>query len=268
MPHPQVRHIPTSYGAIDVVTSGQTSHHFPRHFHENFPFGVVEAGVLGFNYRGEKLAAWQGTINLANPGEVHDGFPMDGGGWCYRMFYVGNSFLQAVMDTQHETAFPWFRSGVIRDTLLAGNIARLHRQIQANTLTPLAIENELFSLLTNMVQKYSYRRIPEPPAGGCHASLQAACEMMRAGDDQTLTLQSLANVCGFSPGYFIRAFRSQYGMTPHQYQLLCRIQRARQQILQGEPLSQAAIKNGFVDQSHFNHVYKQFYGYTPGKLAI
>ena len=257
----------TAFGMLEVVTSNLTTHHFPRHFHENFPFGVVERGVLGFNYRGAKLAAWQGTINLANPGEVHDGYPLAGGGWQYRMFYVDCRFVRAAMDMNSEAEFPWFPGGVIRDAALAKKIARVHRQIQSGVLSPFAVESELFLLLQEMIARHSYRPAPQISRQRHPAALQSACDLMHDCPNQALSQQTLADACGFSPGYFVRAFREQYGMTPHQYRLLCRIQYARQQIIKGMPLSDIALQTGFTDQSHFSRVFKQFYGYPPGYLT-
>lgn len=257
----------TDFGRIEVVTSGVTDHHFPRHFHENFPFGVVEAGVLGFTYRGEKLAAWQGTINLANPGEIHDGFPLDAAGWRYRMFYVDCNFIREVTGKTHDgAAFPWFSSGVIQDQALAGLIAHLHRQIQSGLISQLALESTLFSLLETMIGRYAQVRLPEPRSVKQYEQMGKVCEYIRATSQESLSLKFLSDLFGFSPGYFIRAFRSFSGMTPHQYQLVCRLQNAKAQVLYGIPIIQAAMQNGFVDQSHFTHAFKQFYGYAPGMM--
>jgi AraC-like DNA-binding protein len=259
------QYIQTSYGPVEVVNSGVIHHHFPRHFHETFPFGVVEEGTLGFHYRGEKITAHIGTINLANPGEVHDGFPRSQAGWQYRMFYVDCNLLREIMGQNHNAAtFPWFPMGVIKNDMLAKQIMRLHQAVQAGTLSQLALETRLFIILDAMISQYAQLRPLKSAPESLPHTMPAVCELLRESCHLPLTLKTLADFCGLSGGYFIRAFRSYSGMTPHQYQLVCRTQRARSQIMQGLSIGHIAHDNGFVDQSHFSHVFKQYYGYPPG----
>ena len=257
--------INTSLGQIELITSANLQHHFPRHFHETFPFGVVESGALGFHYRGERITAWKGTINLANPGEVHDGFPLSQDGWQYRMFYLDCRFVDEIMKQNKPAAgFPWFSSGVLQNSHLAKQITQLHQDIQSGRLSQLAIETRLFLLLEQMIQQYAQIHPKEKPQKKSPQKLQAVCELMRESCHVPLSLKSLAEFCGFSAGYFIRAFRTFTGMTPHQYQLVCRLECAKKQLGQHQAISQIAQDFGFFDQSHFTHVFKQYYGYTPG----
>ena len=61
---------------------------FARHFHEGYALGVIEGGALAFRYRGQELVAAPGEVNLAVPGEAHDGRAAAEAGWTYRMFYL------------------------------------------------------------------------------------------------------------------------------------------------------------------------------------
>ncbi|MBI9049077.1 MAG: AraC family transcriptional regulator [Anaerolineaceae bacterium] len=257
----------TSMGAIELLTSSNACHHFPRHFHETFPLGVVTEGALGFHYRGEKVTALRGTINLANPGEVHDGFPISNNGWQYRMFYIELNLIQEVMNQQHkQQSFPWFSNGVIRDQKLAGRISHLHNSIQNGILSQLAIETKLFQMLEQLIDQHAQIRTQWQSISSDHYKLQHVADYIRESCRFTLNLKDLALMSSYSVGYFIRAFQAYSGLTPHKYQLVCRMERARAQVLRKIPISQVAYENGFVDQSHFYKVFKQIYGYTPGML--
>lgn len=262
------RQIYTSCGSVELIRSGLIRHHFPRHFHETFPFGVIEEGGLGFQYRGKQEGAWKGSINLANPGEVHDGFPISDQGWQYRMFYVERNFIHEVAgQSRNSGAFPWFTNGVIENPVLAQEIRRLHRDIQSGWLTQLAVETRLFIILSQLIQQHAQQKPKDVSNKSDVERMDSICEAIRESCMLPLTLKFLADTCGFSAGYFIRAFRKHTGMTPHQYQLTCRLERAKAQLLSGEPISQIALGNGFVDQSHFTHTFHHFYGFAPGKLT-
>ena len=69
---------------------------FARHAHDDFPVGVIEAGALGFEYRGEHLIAPEGSVNLANPGEAHTGRAAAETGWTYRMFYLDLGLMRRI----------------------------------------------------------------------------------------------------------------------------------------------------------------------------
>ncbi|MEF3129654.1 AraC family transcriptional regulator [Rhizobium leguminosarum] len=63
----------------------------------------------------------------------------------------------------------------------------------------------------------------------------------------------------------IRAFRETTGMTPYQWVLRERIDRARNLLRTSKtPLAEVAIACGFADQSHFTRVFAGIVGTTPG----
>ena len=67
-----------------------------------------------------------------------------------------------------------------------------------------------------------------------------------------------------SPNYFARLFKQTTGITPHQYVIRCRIERAKELIQRGNlPLIEIATQVGFLDQSHLNRHFKRLVGVTP-----
>ena len=77
-------------------------------------------------------------------------------------------------------------------------------------------------------------------------------------------LPHLAAVAGLSRSHFIRAFRSETGLTPHAYQLDRRFRAASRLLERGEAPGEVAAACGFFDQSHLNRVFKARMGVTPG----
>jgi AraC family transcriptional regulator len=84
-----------------------------------------------------------------------------------------------------------------------------------------------------------------------------------AGDP---SISQIAEQCGLSASYFVRAFKQATGFPPHRWLTKKRVERAKE-LLQdsGRQLADIARLCGFVDQSHFTRVFSKSEGYSPGR---
>lgn len=82
-----------------------------------------------------------------------------------------------------------------------------------------------------------------------------------------VSLAGMASTLGFSISYFTRLFRQATGVSPHQYVIRCRVERARELLLDSSlSLAEIAQHVGFSDQSHMHRHLKRSLGLTPGDL--
>jgi len=106
-----------------------------------------------------------------------------------------------------------------------------------------------------------------PPRGGLAPwQERRAKELLDANLAGDVTLSMLADVCDLSTRHFTRAFRQSIGLSPHQWLLQRRIDRARE-LLRDRSLSlaDAAIACGFANQAHFTKVFTRLAGASPGR---
>lgn len=82
--------------------------------------------------------------------------------------------------------------------------------------------------------------------------------------DPDLSVEQLAEISHISPCYFRRLFKTQYALTPKEYMLNQKINRAKE-LLRGSYFSVTAIcaECGFSSIYHFCRTFKQTTGYTP-----
>lgn len=82
------------------------------------------------------------------------------------------------------------------------------------------------------------------------------------GDD--LSLDAMAEVAGMSKYHFCRLFRQSAGVTPYQYLLGVRVDRAKRLLQETEDsIGDIAEQVGFNSQSQFNRAFRKLAGTTP-----
>jgi AraC family transcriptional regulator len=81
-------------------------------------------------------------------------------------------------------------------------------------------------------------------------------------------LDDLAIITGMSRYYFCHLFKRSTGMSPYQYVIKCRIDRAKELLLfrQDCSIADVAFQVGFASQSQFTKHFKKWVGTTPKKF--
>src|SRR5436853_7204404 len=91
----------------------------------------------------------------------------------------------------------------------------------------------------------------QPVTPAVHATLTAAPHAAHR-------LHAVAKQVGVSPFHLARRFRSETGLTLHQYLLRIRMERALARLVDGEAqLSRLAFDLGFSSHSHFSTVFRR-----------
>jgi AraC family transcriptional regulator len=84
-----------------------------------------------------------------------------------------------------------------------------------------------------------------------------------------LTIHTLANLVGYRPSPFTRAFRVSFGVPPHQYLLHRRIERACDWLRATDrSLVEIAQDLAFSSQAHFTSAFRSVTGYPPGRYRM
>ncbi len=80
-----------------------------------------------------------------------------------------------------------------------------------------------------------------------------------------VSLESAAEECHLSPSRFGELFRKYTGTTFAQYEVRYRLSNAKNAVAASDlSFKEIADEWGFYDASHFLHIFRQYYGMTPG----
>lgn len=236
----------------------RSNRQFDKHWHDTYGFGLMdEAGQVSASGRGQ-VRALAGQIITTNPGEVHDGIPIDQHARSWRMIYVTPVCLgEMVGGSDVELTRP-----VLVDVELRLALTRVFQHWEA---APNAEEKTLHEeLLTQacglLVQRYCSKSLPNQS----QASLSRVREALLDQIDCPPALTDIAALAGLSRYQLVRQFSKAYGLPPFAWLQQHRLSRAQALIAGGTTLLDAALSSGFSDQSHLTRAFARYRGFTPG----
>ena len=239
---------------------------FPNHTHDRFAVGIIERGALEFHYRGANIVAASGEINLCLPGELHDGHAMQSEGWTYRMLYFDPAIWQQIASevANRTLGFPFFQSGVIRDEVLAQTIRRLHIKLTDTGQDLLDQDITLVNTIAQMILRHAENPPKIKPVRKDPHVISLIKDYMQTHYASHISLADLCRLTNISRFHLVHMFKQYVGLPPQTYLRQIRLQHAKDLLVKGETIAQAALATGFSDQSHLTRWFKRVWGYTPG----
>lgn len=257
--HQAQQHRSTVLG-IEAMTF-VSNHHFPRHSHDQFGIGVIAFGTQSSWSGVGRVEASAGDVITLNPGEMHDGAPLDGNARGWRIIYLDPALVAREVEQEIVGQVEIVRP-VVPDRLLAGHFARLFACLTASQSKPPAMDENLLRCLIYLFRKHgTARRFSNGPSP-CVAK---ALRRLDSAPEASVSLGELAAMSGVSRFQLLRGFAREIGITPHAYLVQRRVRLARQLLACGQTPAQAAVQAGFADQSHMTRAFVRQLGITPSR---
>jgi AraC family transcriptional regulator len=176
-------------------------------------------------------------------------------------------FAQAIDDATNFSSVELVPQFAKSDPLLYQLGLSLKTVLEQNpTGSRLYAETTAAMLSVHLLQHYGQRKpdFKDYADGLPRSTLCRVIEYIHAHLDQELGLAELAAVSHLSSHYFTRLFKQSTGLTPHQFVIRRRVERAKALLLAGEDsIAEIAQQVGFANQAHLNVHIKRLLGITP-----
>jgi AraC-like DNA-binding protein len=99
------------------------------------------------------------------------------------------------------------------------------------------------------------------------AGIKILADKITSHPEQELSIETLAADIFVSKYYLIRRFKSNIGMTPHQFCIQNRIRKSQGMLNEKKAISRIAAEMGFYDQSHFDKAFQRIVGISPSEYV-
>lgn len=148
----------------------------------------------------------------------------------------------------------------------------LTRQILSELYAPDAGERTAY--VAAMVNALKAHILTGPPAHGNPTEipvsdfsayrLHKVMNAILARPEEEHSLDELSAMAGVTPSHFCRVFKKATGISPHQYVMKARLDRAQEMLVQTDmTLAGISEATGFQSQSHFSRAFRNHFGSAP-----
>jgi AraC-like DNA-binding protein len=236
---------------------------YAKHAHETFSVGAISSGHCTYvNGRKTDLVG-PGAVVVMNPGDVHACNPVGNERWSYRMFYIDVPWLRTIQDDvcgSPQSGFIPFSATTSWQPELYNGLNRLFTLLIDPRVQLLRKQSAAVIFMTTAQRILGIQKTRRKPP-----SLARAAEFILQNCTRSLKLQEICREVDLSASHLIRSFKDVYGLTPHAYQINCRIELCRSHLRRGWPIADVALAAGFSDQAHLQRIFKRLVAATPGQ---
>lgn len=234
------------------------------HEHGYYHLFMIRQGNVVVSVDRERYSLTDGEAILSGPGVPHGmsevTIPMVN---CYEIkFVVGATRLRKILSTLPDKlpADPFVIS-LVKEIVTEGACG----EPMSATLT----SDYLLTLINYLHRHYGSREQTETTVidtTGYSELSRRIVNYLESNFNREVPLQELADEVGFNKNYICSAFKRDTNMTIGTCMTTIRIHKAAELISFSDMnLNQVAEATGFVNQSHFNRIFKKIVGLPPGQ---
>jgi len=238
---------------ITALSASLSDFRYKKHAHQEYAIGVTLRGAQQYHLDGSTQTSYQNGVMLFHPEQPHDGMSRDESGIDYVMLYIEPDIF---LDALNRKNLFYFKDSLVYNDALRQKIMKLSAAVLRGT-TAAACDDLLVSLARafqpNVVDPYLHEE----------TFIQKTKEMIHNVSSGVISLDAISAELEVSKFQLIRLFKASEGITPYQYFLNCKVEKAKQIIEETKDVYSAVAGCSFVDLTHMNKHFVCRYGITP-----
>ncbi len=228
---------------IEFVVSENIDKHFDSHNHVgHYVISVVMQGTVTVCLENRKVVFCRGDVFIIPPYAIHS--VCQGRDARLLSMCIGTAFIE---ETNLETA-----ESIVQKLLMDAMEQGIFGKGQGEKL--LASVRKVYFLRDNGRKEMN-------------AGIKILADKITSHPEQELSIETLAADIFVSKYYLIRRFKSNIGMTPHQFCIQNRIRKSQGMLNEKKAISRIAAEMGFYDQSHFDKAFQRIVGISPSEYV-
>lgn len=236
---------------------------FTKHFHDTYTIGITHSGLFKSIKSNQSSFSYKNSVRVINPGEIHHG---DSNSWKYTNVYPRiELFAEIYHQMYFERKIPVFEKHIIEDIKLYKLLYKFFYSVFHKD-DEMSIETNLIEAFSYLIKNHTSTTKENKILYDEKNIIKTSIEYINDYIDKSILLDDLAEEFSMSKYHYLRVFKKNLGLTPHNYILTQRVHRAKENILKGKSLSETTFDVGFSDQSHFTRSFRRIYGYSPKEL--
>lgn len=230
-----------------------------KHSHDEYSIGLIEKGKSVLDYLNESVEISRGQAILIEANIMHLCRPNDTDNWKYQMLYIKKAWFK---DLLSEVAFPHKLLVKSLESKEVKKVQAIFNQLKSN-ISALEKEEILIQLIEYLFNIENCFIFNEEIISNNDLACEKIKQFININFLEKIYLEQLSELCGLSRYYIIRLFKQKHDITPHAYQISCRMNYAKEEMNKGREVTMIAHEIGFYDQSHFSKAFKAYFGVTP-----
>ncbi|HWS61875.1 MAG TPA: AraC family transcriptional regulator [Steroidobacteraceae bacterium] len=263
---PRTRRIATRAGwslTEYLCTAGPHDRSFEERHHE-VSMALVTHGTFHYRTSTGGGILYPGAFLLGNPDTCYEcGHEHSHGDRCLALSVTHDLFAEIASGASSADRCRFRRAILPAVSDLAPISVSLRRATES--ATPLALEELVFTTIETVVRavgtNHSSPRRARPMT---MKKMSTVFDYIDAHLRDGLDLGNLSALVALSKYHFLRSFKQECGMTPHQYILGRRLRAAAFALRTTDAaVARIAFDQGFGDLSTFNHTFRRVMGVTP-----
>ena len=195
-----------------------------------------------------------------------------GASWDKTLDNLGISFdpdfvRRTAIENRFNSSFEFAEIYKEKDSLIEHIGLALLAEAESETPSGRLYADSLVQTLTlHLLKNYSTANLKQENAHGGLSGyrLRRVKEFINANLETDLSLAEIAAASDLSQYHFARAFRTTTGLTPQQYLMRQRVERAKELLAKNDlPIVEISLRTGFKNQSHFTTLFRKYTKFTP-----